>query len=139
MKTPARVRDRGVRSAMTPLIDVVFILLIFFLVASHVSRTEDRLPVELPEAATAGDDTDPPGRLAVTVDAAGTYYLDDEPLETEQVVAAMTVNGGDGASLLIRADRDAPFGKVRPLLTACLEAGIAEVDIAADAVAGAAP
>ncbi|MEM1063268.1 MAG: biopolymer transporter ExbD [Planctomycetota bacterium] len=139
MKTPARPRDRGVRSAMTPLIDVVFILLIFFLVATHVARAEKRLPVDLPDATTATDDTDPPGRLIVTVDAEGRTFLDEADTTVDAIVGRLESAGDDNArSLLIRADRDTPFGSVRPLLTACLEVGIAEVDIAADRVAGAA-
>jgi len=48
MKIPGRVRGAGLKFNLTPMIDVVFNLIIFFLVASHYSRSEAVVDLELP-------------------------------------------------------------------------------------------
>ena len=68
MRIPTRVRQLGVSLNLTPLIDIVFLLVIFFLVASHAARTESTEPVDLPMIGEAEDDQiTVPQRLVVTV------------------------------------------------------------------------
>jgi len=68
MRIPTRVRQLGVSLNLTPLIDIVFLLVIFFLVASHAARTESTEPVDLPTIGEAEDDRiEVPRRLVVTV------------------------------------------------------------------------
>ena len=56
MKIPTRTQDRGFAFNITPLIDVVFLLIIFFLVASHFIRNENVERIELPLASQGKDD-----------------------------------------------------------------------------------
>ena len=50
MRLPHNGQSRELSNNMTPMIDVVFLLIIFFLVSSHLARQESRVPLELPDA-----------------------------------------------------------------------------------------
>ena len=70
MKVPVRPRQFGLSFNITPLIDIVFLLVIFFLIASHVARSESQEPVALPTATQKQDDVESlPDRLVVTITA----------------------------------------------------------------------
>ncbi len=56
MRLPNQSGRHSVGANMTPMIDVVFLLIIFFLVSSHLARQENRLPLDLPVASTYGPD-----------------------------------------------------------------------------------
>ena len=60
---------------LTPLIDVVFNLLIFFLVATRFAEVERELPVALPQASEARPISARPSELFINIDAAGTYFV----------------------------------------------------------------
>ncbi|MBT6848587.1 MAG: biopolymer transporter ExbD, partial [Planctomycetaceae bacterium] len=52
MQTPRYARSKETGFNMTPMIDVVFLLIIFFLVSSHLARQETQLELDLPEASS---------------------------------------------------------------------------------------
>ena len=80
MKIPSGGRTKSVSFNVTSLIDIVFLLVIFFLVASHVARTEAVEPVNLPEATQFDDEDDPtPRRLVVTIKADGALDIAGQP------------------------------------------------------------
>ena len=93
---------------LTPLIDVVFLLLIFFMVTTTFQR-ETELRVELPEAATQAMPLAREG-LELTIDEAGRYFLNQQALvntraDTLGRALAQAVQSEDApARLLIRAD-----------------------------------
>ncbi len=115
---------------MTPMIDVVFLLIIFFLVSSHLARQENRIPLDLPTAASAIDEG-PDGRTVVV------NVLPDETWQ----VAGRNVNRRQFSSLLrrramatadpirlrIRSDASVPYRAVAPMLAAAAEAGIGDI------------
>ena len=78
---------------LTPMVDIVFLLVIFFLVGAQFTDRERQVEIELPTAsATAAPLTDPPDEIVVNLDAAGQLFLADRPvtpaeLERELVVA----------------------------------------------------
>ena len=75
MKIPTRSGERGFAFNITPLIDVVFLLIIFFLVASHFIRNENVERVKLPLASQGKDDEEPASRLVITVIPSGDLML----------------------------------------------------------------
>jgi len=85
MRLPTQYSQRTpLRFNITPLIDVVFLLIIFFLVASHFVRSEQAEPVELPIAASGQVDDDPSlYRLTVTIARDGAFFIGGEPLSEE--------------------------------------------------------
>jgi biopolymer transport protein ExbD len=73
MKTLRFPRSRRLGINMTPMIDVVFLLIIFFLVSNHLVRQESSIKIDLPQAASGEQDTpDRRVRMTLTVESDGT-------------------------------------------------------------------
>ncbi len=90
---------------LTPLIDVVFILLIFFFITS--TFIQPSLPVNLAKAASAAASAERKEQLVITIDAAGALFCDGVPLVREDIPALITAHPDLGINLFV--DRAAPF------------------------------
>lgn len=137
MKIPSRGRGAGLRFDLTPMIDVVFNLIIFFLAASHLARSEVVEEVTLPEARSGRqEETESLRRLTITITADGVLYIGSKPYELPQVAAVILSERGDdpqGArdfEVRIRTDRRVPYRLIEPLLTSCAQSGISRVKFA---------
>lgn len=137
MRAPSDSRRtrRGViaEANMTPMIDVVFLLIIFFLVSSHLARRETRLELALPSAATGQADNDPAPRLTINVEADGALTLGTAPVDAAELasrLAAEREQQGDALRVRLRSDQAAPYSAVEPALVACSEAGVDDLALA---------
>ncbi len=90
---------------LTPLIDVVFILLIFFFVTSTFIRPS--LPVNLAKAASAAASAERKEQLVISIDANGVLFNNEVTLIREDIPALLNANPDLGINLFV--DRDAPF------------------------------
>ena len=120
--------------SLTPLIDVVFLLLIFFLVATEFAEQERELRVLLPEASEAQPLTSKPRELFVNIDAEGRYFVRGETVTLDELLLALKmawVNNPDRASVIIRADRRCPWQYVVAAINACLKANIRDYKVTA--------
>ncbi len=117
---------------MTPMIDVVFLLIIFFLVSSHLAKQETRLPVELPHASTALDDDLDVAPLTVNVDAQSRWHLAARPIEIESLREAFKDyhTNSSRPAFRIRTDRGVPYQAIEPLLREAARVGITDVRVA---------
>jgi biopolymer transport protein ExbD len=134
MKIPRRAVASEASINMTPMIDVVFQLIIFFLVTSHFARQEAHLPLPLPAAdsAAALKDDDAP-RLVINVTADGTLLFSGRslaPSDLQQRLAERMAELGKDVEVRIRADRSVPYQHIEPVLLACASAGIWNVNYA---------
>ena len=119
------------RFNLTPLIDVVFLLIIFFLVASHFVRNEVREEVALPLAELGDRDLEAAAnRLTVTVRQDGQLFVGGEP-HSEQSIARHISELSDQAratsatpEVRIRADRAASYVHVRKLIEHCAASNV---------------
>ncbi len=134
MRPPQRHRAANVRVNMTPMIDVTFLLIIFFLLSSHLARQETQLELDLPTAASgrqAAEDQRP--RLSVNVRADGSVMLGSTETRPDEMVRRLQIErdrlGGD-LEVRVRADRSVPYDVVEPILLACADAGIWNVTFA---------
>jgi biopolymer transport protein ExbD len=112
---------------MTPLIDVVFLLLIFFLVATRFAEEERELEVLLPEASEAQPLMSKPRETFINIDAEGRYFVTGKVLTIGQLQSVLNeayVNNPGRASVVIRADRRVPFDHVVGAMNACVKAKI---------------
>ena len=119
---------------MTPMIDVVFLLIIFFLVSSHLAKQESRMELELPIALSADDDPqeDVP-RVTVNVKPDGSLWISGrliKPALLERRLADIRADEGDQLEVRIRGSRMAPYSTVEPVMVACTKAGIWNVTYA---------
>lgn len=116
---------------LTPLIDVVFLLLIFFLVATQFAEEDRELNVKLPTASAAKPLIMKPNDLEVSIDAQGNYFLGTgQKLTADEMRAALgdaAVNNPLRQSVIIRADRNCPWNAVAQAMNYCYQAGLRDV------------
>ena len=135
MRTPVPKRS-GLGFNMTPMIDVVFLLIIFFLVASHFSQQEKSVDVELPQASTGEAMVDDEmQRLTLSIPEAGRIFLGSRELknaekEVEVLLETEKQRVPEGFQLRIRAGRRVPFQSVQPILLTAAKCGIYDIQFA---------
>ena len=116
---------------LTSMIDVLFLLIIFFMVATKFDEMERNIEVAVPQVAAAGEDMPPPQPLIVTVTADGRLDLDGKTVtETElssRLAAARTPL--TEPTVVIHGDAKCAFQHVAAALGACRQAGITELGI----------
>ena len=133
MKIPDQQNRPFTGANMTPMIDVVFLLIIFFLVSSHLARQESRLPVELPIASTHSPLNVDPVSLTITVNRDRQVLVGGKIVketELDGILAEVASRDGDAASLRIRTDGAVPYGKIEPILKASAMAGLLDIKLA---------
>jgi len=128
-----RLRRRAARRArieIVPMIDVVFFLLVFFMMASLSMAVYAGLPVSLPRAATG--QVAPSETAAVTVDHLGHAYLNREPVAMADLDQRMRrlLEGNPALAIVINADGDASHRDVVAVLDALRLAGASRMAIA---------
>lgn len=117
---------------MTPLIDVVFLLLIFFLVATRFAQEDRELPVQLPSASNAMPMTMEPQELVVNVDETGRYYVNGKTLDAgglEQLMQSSVADNPLNQSVVIRGDRKVSLQYIVTVMDLCTKLGIANYKI----------
>ena len=127
MRVHSTISRRPLRMDITPLIDMVFNLVIFFLVASHFSSSEAQAPVELPKATTSTDDHEDPRRLIVTVTAEERLFVGTQAIdlpELTDLVKTEFERHGPEFTVQVRSDRRVPYRAVEPILLACSRLGV---------------
>ncbi|MEM6776314.1 MAG: biopolymer transporter ExbD [Planctomycetota bacterium] len=137
MRSPTRTNSPIQRVNMTPMIDVVFLLIIFFLVSSHLARREIRYPVELAATATGERIDTGDAFITVTIDAQHQVRMSGVVVSVDQMQTRIRQKRdaiGRDAAVRLRIDRSVPFQFVRPVLTALTEAGIRRVGLASEAI-----
>lgn len=118
--------------SLTPLIDVVFLLLIFFLVTSEFEDEERRLDIVLPSATSAVPMTAKPREVIIDVDDQGTVYVGGKPTsidELQTVLEAAVNNNPTNQTVVIRADRSATFQPVVSVMDVCNKTGISDYSV----------
>ena len=109
--------------------DIIFLLLIFFMVATVLKDSTRRLDVQLPEARTG--QTNQPRHLTIEMGADGTMSLNGELVTQEQLERQLQPTGADGQhSVIIKADKRLSYGKVIEIMGVCQAAGIADIAVA---------
>jgi biopolymer transport protein ExbD len=109
--------------------DIIFLLLIFFMVATVLKDSTRRLDVQLPEARTG--QTTQPRQLTIEMGADGTMSLNGELVTQEQLERQLQPAGVDGQhSVIIKADKRLSYGKVIEIMGVCQAAGIADIAVA---------
>lgn len=134
MKIPRSLRSGEGGINMTPMIDVVFQLIIFFLVSSHLAKQEVQLKLPLPEALSGHDETNPNApRLTVNVLGDGSLLLAGRIVASDELrerLRERLKELGPDVEVRIRSHRDVAYENVEPLLVACAKAGVWNVTFA---------
>jgi biopolymer transport protein ExbD len=134
MRVPSNLKSGEVGFNMTPMIDVVFLLIIFFLVSSHLAKQETQMALSLPSAASIDEPADDEhARLVVNVQPDGSMYLAGHkltPAELQRRLAEKVRELGRDLEVRIRGDRLADYGHVEPIMLACARSGVWNVTFA---------
>ena len=112
------------------MIDVVFLLIIFFLVSSHLARQESQLPLPLPDA-VSGEEVEIEGeRVVINVLGNGTLMLAGREVNASELQKRLAVEKDRRDANLevrIRGDRNVPFQAIQPILLSISESGLSNV------------
>jgi biopolymer transport protein ExbD len=127
-------QDEDTGIDLTPMLDVVFIMLIFFIVTSSFIK-EAGVEVQRPQAETASPQDK--GNILIAITADGQVWMDKKVVDVRSVrayVERMRVDQPDGA-VVVQADQDARTGLVVQVMDQARLAGVHEVALAATAAA----
>jgi biopolymer transport protein ExbD len=121
---------------LTSLIDVIFLLLIFFMVSTTFDQ-QALLKVDLPEASVVEDRAVNPDSLELVIDDEGRMYLNDQQLidsDARTIRAAIEEAAGDNRDipLILRADRQTPHHHVVTAMDVAAQLGFSNLSIATD-------
>jgi biopolymer transport protein ExbD len=115
------------RLDIAPLIDVVFLLLIFFMLTSSFVF-QPGIRVNLPRAVTS--EVLHKEQLVVIINDANDVFINERPVESDELISRITLAGNEDQSILIKADKKADLGKIIEIWDACRQVNIKQINIA---------
>jgi len=116
---------------MTSMIDIVFLLIIFFMVGTRFAEQERQIALEVPRVSDRGALESAPERRLVNVYRDGAVTVDGQAVSLAELTERLTKARGQDAhvGVLVRGDGTGQFQRVAEVLTACKQAGITELAI----------
>ncbi len=133
MKFSAPRRDGGDLLDLTPLIDVVFLLLIFFMVSTTFIREPGGIRVDLPHSDTQ-EFIQEGEEVVVKIDGDGTIYVDDVPVTEDALKRELqrAVQADPGTTVIIKADREVEHGQVVRVMDLAKRIGLVKMAVATE-------
>jgi len=124
-------RDEEVQINLMPLLDMVFLLLIFFLVASTFSKQERQIAINLPTASREQAMSAPPKQLVLSIDASGGVTVAGKAVEGSALETLLKESLGEDKDrvVFIRADEHSEHGAFAAVVRICREAGVKQLKI----------
>ena len=110
---------------ITPLVDVVLVLLLIFMVTAPVLQSG--IEVAVPQTRTVNQITDQ--RRVVTLDKDQNVFLDDKPVNVHDLPSLLASAGNARQTVFVRADQRVPFGAFASVMDGVKQAGIANISI----------
>jgi biopolymer transport protein TolR len=119
---------------MTPLIDVMLVLLVIFIITAPLMTSSLKLDLPKTDAATP---TAAPTFIAVSIDGSGQLFFGDEKLTREQLMQRVTAaaKGNPQLEVQLRADQKVPYGQVADLIGLVQKAGLTRIGFVTEAPA----
>ena len=117
---------------LAPLVDVLMLLLIFFLLTWNAARNENELDVKIPKATEAKEKIAPIGDVVVNVKADGTVVVNRRTLSAPELTEMLRglVQLDPNQAVVIRGDEAGAYKHVVGVLNTCSEAGVTNVAFA---------
>jgi biopolymer transport protein ExbD len=116
---------------LTPMIDIVFNLIIFFMVGARFTELEREIDLTVPQVGDTSSLPAAPEQRSINLYRDGRITLDGEVVTIEQLVSRLSDSQRKYADtgVLVRADADGRVQNMAAVLTACRQAGISELGI----------
>ena len=114
---------------VTPLVDVMLVLLVIFLITAPLMGSALRLDLPATEVSSAPV---PSHSLSLSIDPQGLVFIDDKPVALEALPAVLAMQASADASIEVqlRADQSVPYGRVAELMGLLQKAGLTKVALA---------
>ena len=138
MQLPSQ-RGKGRRAPMadinvTPLVDVMLVLLIIFMVTAPLLTAA--VPVDLPDSRANPIDSEAQA-VTISVDAGGTVYIDETEVAPGGLAEALTDIAGSSPDITLRADRALDYGRVMTVMGELNRAGLNRISLVTNGSAAA--
>ena len=119
---------------VTPLVDVMLVLLVIFIITAPLMASSIKLNLPRTEA---GQPTDTPKFVSLSVDASGRLFLNDQPVTTDELAARLQKAAADSrdTEVQLRADQAVPYGRVVELMAIADKAGLSRIGFVTEAPA----
>lgn len=116
---------------LTPMIDIVFLLIIFFMVGTEFVEMERELIVDVPRVSDGAPLTAAPEKRVINVYRDGHVSLDEQPLTMAELKSQLSEARMQysGLGVVVRGDAEGAFQNVASVLDTCRQAGISEMGI----------
>jgi biopolymer transport protein ExbD len=123
--------DEPLTINMTPMVDVVFQLIVFFMVGTKFAELERDIALQVPQVAEVKALTPAPERRVINVYRDGQVAMDRQNLTLDQLIQRLSDARREysGLGVLVRGDAEGPFQNVASVLGACRRAGISDLGI----------
>ena len=127
--------SRGPASlSLTSMLDVIFLLLCFFVTASVFSQWESEISIQLPSASTADEPDRLPGEIVANLAKDGSVRVNGAAISLEELGArlARIAKFYPGQAVIIRADREARYESLVKVVDTCRTAGVWNFSLATE-------
>lgn len=114
---------------MAPMIDMVFLLLVFFMCVSTLAQADKRTPLKLPSSHESVVPSNLSSRGIISVDEQGSIFISAREVSLEEMGDKIrdAIVADPALKIHLRADRLTPYGRIKKILEACAEAGAYEI------------
>ena len=134
MKFKRNSRSRAPQLALTSMLDVIFLLLCFFVTVSVFSQWESEISIRLPSAVTAEEPDRLPGEIIVNLDKDGKVSVNGRALELNDLATrlAKVAKFYPDQAVIIRADKDVRYERLVAVIDTCRAANVWNFSFATD-------
>ena len=117
---------------LTPMIDIVLLLVIFFMVGTQFTENESQFEIELPEAVAAQPLSGGPDAMTIEVQKSGTTTLDGTPVSDAQLKAELTAARAQfkNQAVVIRGDRAINFQRIMTVISLVEQTELTNIQLA---------
>jgi biopolymer transport protein ExbD len=128
MKIPKKQEDE-IGFQLAPMIDMTFLLLIFFMVTTKISKEQVKVDIKLPVAANATIPSDLSNRDIISIDGEGRYYIGQKPADKKELTTYLKerFKVTPPLRIYVRADKNTPGKQIKELMRIASEAGAINV------------
>lgn len=134
MKFERRQRRSAPALALTSMLDVIFLLLCFFVTVSVFSQWESEISIQLPEASTAEQPERLPGEIIVNLSKAGSVTVNGRTMPLDELGKRLSKISKfyPGQPVIIRADRDTKYDHLVKVIDTCRAADVWNFSLATE-------
>ena len=125
----AKKQEDEIGFQLAPMIDMTFLLLIFFMVTTKISKEQVKVDIKLPTAANATIPSDLSNRDIISIDGDGMYYIGQRPSDKKELTAYLKerFKVTPPLRIYVRADKNTPGKQIKELMRIASEAGAVNV------------